>query len=138
MREWLMRLVAGRRPYWIADDVASQFAALHGVLGVGAVVSLIHSLQNADVSRAEFVVDGWTVTARRAEPGQGQKEPVMRDDYGTEIRPGSCLSLLVGFPDHDVIVRVEDRDGVLMAVNAEDAVPLADVLTWYPCEVVKS
>lgn len=67
MREWLMRLVAGRRVYWIADDAALQFASINGVLGAGAVVALVHSLQKASVSRAEFVIDGWTVTAKRDE-----------------------------------------------------------------------
>lgn len=68
MREWLMRLVAGRRPYWIADEAASQFASLKsGVLGAGAAIALVHSLRKADVSSAEFAIDGWTVTAKRTE-----------------------------------------------------------------------
>lgn len=70
MREWLMRLVAGRRAYWIAENTASQFSSLHGVLGAGAVVALVHSLRQADVSRAEFQIDGWTVTAIRKDGTQ--------------------------------------------------------------------
>ena len=66
VREWLMRLVAGRRPYWIADEAASQFASLkRGVLGAGAAIALVHSLREAEVTSAEFIIDGWTVTAKR-------------------------------------------------------------------------
>lgn len=67
MREWLMRLVAGRQAYWISDDAVSQFASLHGVLGAGAVIALVDSLQRANVSSAEFVIEGWTVTAKRSD-----------------------------------------------------------------------
>lgn len=74
MREFLMRLVAGRRPYWIADEVAGQFASMNGVLGAGAVVALVQSLQQSDVSRAEFKLDGWTVTVEKAAPEKNATE----------------------------------------------------------------
>lgn len=62
MREWLMRLVAGKRAYWISPRAAKQFDMLHGILGGGAAIALVDAVRSVDASRATFVLDGWTVT----------------------------------------------------------------------------
>lgn len=65
MREWLMRLVAGRRAFWLSQDAARQFQELHGLLGAGAAIALVDAVSKSDMKRARFELDGWTVTVER-------------------------------------------------------------------------
>lgn len=68
MREWLIRLVAGNRAYWISPEAARQFKMLNGMLGGGAAIALVDAVRSVDATRATFEIDGWTVTVSRTEP----------------------------------------------------------------------
>lgn len=65
MREWLMRLVAGNRAYWLSSATARSLGSLHGILGAGAAIALVDAVKQVDATRAEFVIDGWVVTVVR-------------------------------------------------------------------------
>lgn len=67
MREFLMRLVAGRHPYWLSDDAAKQFESLHSVAGCGAVIALVDAVKRVNADQATFELDGYTVTVSRRE-----------------------------------------------------------------------
>lgn len=56
------------------------------------------------------------------------------DDFGQEIKVGDTLILIVGIPGREVVVKVEDRKGKIVAVNAEGSMSLTSALRYFTCE----
>lgn len=66
IREWLMRMIAGPKAYWVSDMLASEFKDFSGTTASnGAALVLAKTMDQIDATKATYEIDGWRVTVEK-------------------------------------------------------------------------